>query len=385
MSDSTSYSVLSGGKLRPDFEPEQVRNSVAALFKIPLEKAELLLTRQQVIKKQVDLKTAQIYKQKLESIGLAVTLREHKPPTIETSALSLTPVDDTPEAAAAPDVVTNTHDPEPSGSNSVRCPKCGRQQPAGTSECRGCGVFLQKVPHPVDDVAPTRLSDEPHTEDDSADSVTPRLVPVSLLAGAGAALAGALLWSFIANTFGYELGLVAWGIGGLVGFAFAATGSSGSSAGTAAAILALVAILGGKYLLYSGVEDDISEAIASSQDEMKQLYIDEMVAAVAYKDVSDEHALRRFMVHHKYVEYDDPGDVSAEEIASFKEVDVPRLQSFGLAQPAYEQWYQETVGESLAGISTVGLIKADFGFMDAIFLLLGVATAFRLGYGRQEE
>lgn len=57
---------------------------------------------------------------------------------------------------------------------------------------------------------------------------------------------GALLWAGIAYANGYEVGYVAWAIGGLVGGGMVLGGGRGVAHAGIAAALALVDILGGK-------------------------------------------------------------------------------------------------------------------------------------------
>lgn len=385
MSESSKYSVVTSGKLLADFDPEQVRDSVAALFKIAPEKAELLLRREQIVKKQVDLNIARAYKKRLESIGLAVALREHRPASMETSApqapisgaaMSLAPMDIQREPALAP-----ISDTDASASDRLDCPKCNAPQPVVNEQCQACGALLRSAPPGLAERpdGTSRHNAEPQVDIVHADEHG--LMSKSLLAGAGAALLGALVWGFVANTFGYEYGFIAWGIGGLIGFTMVSTGSSGLPAGIAAALFALLAIFGGKYMAYSGFEAELAEIVSQSQEELQKLYIDEMVAVVGYKHVSDETSLREFMARHEYTEFENANAVSADEISSFRREIVPRLERYGTAQPSFEQWYQETFEQEFANISTFQLIKANFGFLDVIFLLLGLGTAFRLAYG----
>ncbi len=68
-----------------------------------------------------------------------------------------------------------------------------------------------------------------------------------IIAGIVAGIAGAAAWAAIAFFAGVNSGIVAWGIGALVGFAIAATGRSGKLPGVAAVVITIVAILAGKY------------------------------------------------------------------------------------------------------------------------------------------
>lgn len=72
MSEPTSYSVIISGQLQDGFEPAQIQAALASLLKVSKEKAGALMKRQWVIKKEIDSKTADAYKKKLESIGLVI-------------------------------------------------------------------------------------------------------------------------------------------------------------------------------------------------------------------------------------------------------------------------------------------------------------------------
>lgn len=68
-----------------------------------------------------------------------------------------------------------------------------------------------------------------------------------------AAIVGGIIWAVIVVTFNYELGLIAWAIGGLVGYAvaFAAKDSVGKPHQVIAIIASLIGILLGKYFSFS--------------------------------------------------------------------------------------------------------------------------------------
>lgn len=380
--DSTTYSVITSGELQLGFEPAQVQQALAALFSIEPEKADALMGSRQVIKKGTDLKTAETYKSRLEGIGLVVTLEEQAPAL--GSTLSLVPLDE-----VQPESGTRERTPTPqtaaANPNTVTCPKCATEQPRGNEQCQGCGVFMHKVIKQPTESPAARPLPARGTPEEVTITTTHTLTAAGLAAGAGAALLGALIWKFIAIMFGIELGYIAWAIGGLIGFAVTVTGSSGQNAGIACGALALVAILGGKYLAYDSIKDEINAALNDSMDEIHQAYDQEMAAAKAYTDVLNDKALREFMVKYEYSSYYDAEDVTQEEISSFKTDSEPRLVSYAYGAPSFEMWYRSNIENDLAEVSTIGMIKEDFGAIDLLFLVLGVGTAFRLGRGASTE
>jgi len=71
----------------------------------------------------------------------------------------------------------------------------------------------------------------------------------AILGGSIGGLIGAVIWAVVTHYSGYEIGWIAWGIGGLVGVGvrLGTSASGGISHGGTAAIIALVAVLGGKW------------------------------------------------------------------------------------------------------------------------------------------
>ncbi len=77
-------------------------------------------------------------------------------------------------------------------------------------------------------------------------------IGLSILYALLGALIGGIIWGLIAVLFDYELGLVAWAIGGLTGYAvvLAAKGSVTQSHQIIAVITSLIGIILGKYFSF---------------------------------------------------------------------------------------------------------------------------------------
>jgi hypothetical protein len=87
--------------------------------------------------------------------------------------------------------------------------------------------------------------------------------PLGLTVGAGlvAAIVGGVVWGLVVKYSDYEIGIVAWGIGLLVGLAVAAVSRSRGPVLQAVAVAcALVGILLGKYLSYALVLQEEADA-----------------------------------------------------------------------------------------------------------------------------
>ena len=77
----------------------------------------------------------------------------------------------------------------------------------------------------------------------------------------GAAL-GALVWAGVGALTGLEIGWIAWGVGGAIGFGAALGGGDGPVTGAVCAILAVVAILAGKWMGINMIVDDEIRKVA---------------------------------------------------------------------------------------------------------------------------
>jgi hypothetical protein len=381
MSDAFTYNVIVNGEILDSFERPQVHEAFAQLFKLSPEKSSQFLSAERIIKKEVDLKQAHLYKRKLENIGLVVRLIVNQPVvSVASQKLSLTPMEGEPVAES--EQLT-----EPTGVEFI-CPKCAVPQTKGQF-CIGCGVCFQKLAPPLAQPGDeSNAQPAEHSQTPTAAETVDRLKIVSLLACGVAALLGALIWLGIAMAFDYELGLVAWMIGGMVGYAALLTGSRGQTTGIACALFTILAIFGGKYMTIENIQSQWSQLATSAEfqtDELHQAFEEEkQVATLYFEQQQDPQAVRQLMVDYQYSDAFEPANVSDEEIANFQTYTVPRLSQLATGEATFEQWLTESVS-LFQDLSTMEIIQEDFGFIDFIFLILGVATAFRLGSGMQTE
>ncbi|ABC29693.1 conserved hypothetical protein [Hahella chejuensis KCTC 2396] len=394
MGRAPTYNVVSSGEINAGFDAQQVANSCAKLFKTTPEKAQALLSKKLVLKKGLDLETARAYVSKLDSIGVAATVQEVMPePTLKAHTLSLEPTEE--ELRAKEEAAVKPSD------DRITCPKCNLEQPKA-DQCAGCGVYMHKVAPPVasSEAAQTPATTsrpggnirnsgaKPGKEDEvtyATDDVE-AFNPKAIAAAAGAALLGALLWKAIAMTTGYEFSLIAWGIGGAVGFAALALGGRGLVTGVACGLLAFLAIMGGKYMVIQSFQESWFEILADSGEielqDFRPVYDSVIQAANSYQtDVTDDDSLRNFMIEYGYTEASEPSEVVQFEIDDFKRDFEPELRRVALENPSFEQWVKVTFSQEIEGYSTFQLMREDFGLLDILFLFLGVGTAFQMGSG----
>jgi len=190
MTESATYSVLLSGDLKSGFEPEQVVDAFARLFKLTPEKAGAIIGKRFVVKREVELSVAKAYKEKLSAIGVDVSLKQDG----GTGELELEPV----QPPGSKDGVQV----EP---GEMICPKCDLKQ-AKAEECSGCGVFVEKV-HKIQEQEAESVDAETAASTtelagEQAQAVAPRgdqlVIMKWLIASLVVAVLGALLWYFIA-------------------------------------------------------------------------------------------------------------------------------------------------------------------------------------------
>ncbi len=408
MTEPDKYNVILSSQIRMGHELDMVIQSFADLFKISPEKASGIVGKRWVLKKAVHLSKAKYYKFKLEAIGLNVLLEKvpgakvgaapvqmNKPQPVSPKKSTLELVPTEAELAAA-----SAHS-ESGSVDLIVCPKCQLQQPKAT-ECIGCGVIIHKVTG--ENPPPKPAAPAPQVQAERAERAE-RAEPTAAAASAAAteggssrlvmflapvavALLGALLWKFIAVTFNYELGLIAWLVGGAIGFSAAVAGAKGQGAAVACAVLALLAILGGKYMAASSIISDVAASVTANGElegmDLRAVYEELRLDAARFSEsVTDDRSLRVFLVERGYSEAADASSVTDEEIRSFKEFEQPRLEAMLSNPQSYEEWKNDTLAPDLEDISVVGVIIEDLGLIDFLFLFLGIGTAYRLGMGTE--
>lgn len=206
--------------------------------------------------------------------------------------------------------------------------------------------------------------------------------PMALVGASVGGVVGAIIWGALAYMTGFEIGYVAWGVGGLVGFGAVLLGGRGSfSTAVACGAIALGSIVAGRAL-----------AIQLTIDAMvpREIYNVMMQQAQAFSHVKSKREIPMFMVTQGYTTTMDPGDIPREEVREFTEIQVPVLKQLHAEKPTFEEWKETPDAQArlalVAAVPMAEFLKESVGFIDIIFALLGMATAFKvcLGEGQDE-
>jgi len=273
----------------------------------------------------------------------------------------------------------------------VVCSACGSgilvpaEQAGRSGKCPKCGATVQvpaaAAPEPAADLAPP--AETPAEALEPAPEPGPARTGRALAAAAGAGLVGAAGWALLLVLAAYEIGWLAWGIGGLVGWAAVRAGGRGQVLAGAAALVTVLAIFGGKMLGYALQIHTDSREMATQEalafDEYEKDAAD--WAALTAQGAPAPDAVRAFMAAHDYAEGDGAA-VDAEQLDSFLTHIVPMLAWFHAEEPTREEFAERSAADLrrmiYAESSLTGFVLADLNGIDALFAFLGISTAFGL-------
>ena len=182
-----------------------------------------------------------------------------------------------------------------------------------------------------------------------------------------------LIWFLVIKLSGYELGIIAWGVGVLAGVGARTLGRAGSTwLGVAAALCAVVGIVGGQYLALR------SELNKDNQEGAVLAYNERMDEAKKGAGLQTDEEIKAYLVNQSEDE-----KVSADQIKNFKEKEQPKLKDFLNGKPTRDEFIKEQVKEvsglegSLLGNSLL-LFFSFFHLFTLLWLFIGVSSAFRI-------
>tara|TARA_R110002096_G_scaffold16264_54_gene55788 strand:+ start:1030 stop:1782 length:753 start_codon:yes stop_codon:yes gene_type:complete len=186
-----------------------------------------------------------------------------------------------------------------------------------------------------------------------------------------AAVAGAAIWGLLRIYGNLEHGVVAWGIGGLIGFAIIKAGGHGVVLSTAGAVLAVLSIAAGKQISFQSMQNEIIE---SSMEQVALSYDETRTDAEAWAKLGDspsDEAVEEFALDHNF---------DVDNAAQLRSEFGPDLDRFAAEQPSREVWTESKrtiVEESIAeNFTFMDYLREDFNLFDILFIGLGIATAF---------
>ncbi len=258
------------------------------------------------------------------------------------------------------------------------CPACYNPIAAGAVLCTRCGHNSS-----TGQAVKTRVQKKADGESAGAKALAATgtaAAPLFALIGACAGGAvGAGLWAAVAYFAHFEIGWIAWIVGLLAGGgALVATGGRGGIiAGGIAAVVSVAAIGAGKFAAVSISVDEVARQFATVSDDtllMRTTFDlawewEEEGRTVAWKDGTDWDT----------AEYPDdfPDDILAAGQDAF--------DGMSSSERAALRSQMESEVASFMSVAKDEGFMASWGWLDAVFVLLAVGTAFKVGAGMGDE
>ncbi len=377
MASSNQFRISTNGSVLEGFESDQVAVEFSKMFGVSPDKAADFVNNKKLVKQGLSQKQVDLFESKLNSIGVAVTVKAVASNDDQFSLAVVQPKAE-PVKSAAPEAAIPASAVQTEGATVIppatvqkksleahrmECPKCQHEQDKGFDECKSCGFTL--------------ASSNDTEEDDEEEIFT----SVGLIFPAAAAALGAFVWMAIAIGIGWEFGFIAWAIGGAIGFASTMTSCKGNKIGAYCAILAILSIMGGKYFTALSVKDDLV-AEGSLASEWQEYEAEYRLDASEFSSVSrNETSIKTFMVDRGYTNADNAKDVDQYELDEFVETTQPFLEDVHTLGADFGPTDFEAAwngGESVSDMSTWDIMWYSTGWMSLLFLLLGVSTAFKM-------
>jgi hypothetical protein len=191
----------------------------------------------------------------------------------------------------------------------------------------------------------------------------------------GALLAMAVWYAMVAFT-GSSWGIIAWGVGGVVGFGGRLLGKTSSyGLGIVCGVCALIAILGGEYF---GIRGLIGKQVSAMVDITYNIELE------ASKEIAKIETTDQMRAHIAKEQEINASEVTEDQLKEFQTVELPRLRELASGKLTKDQ-YADRMKTAIADEFSFKdyFFKEDVksGIFMLIFTVLGVGTAFKIGSG----
>jgi len=236
------------------------------------------------------------------------------------------------------------------------CPACGATLAAGAVLCVACGYDTRtRSKHQTQQLEPAAATAKKAKRRSKLGSAA-SLLRGTLFSFIGAML-GAVIWALFTYFTFWELGYIAWGLGGMAGLGMALghDDDDGTIAGIIAACMSLVGIVAAKILIVVFVLlPALGELFAEMEREALKEQAQAQVAAVDNEEVDADAVVAG-----------DAQDAAADDVVDDNPVDA----------------VEEELDEDATGFLGL-LIASMFTPIDGIFILLAFFTAYKVGSGQ---
>lgn len=268
--------------------------------------------------------------------------------------------------------------PEASSPSGISCPNCGAEVGPQAVICIQCGNNLKSGGG-----TKTKVSKE--KSGGGGIGINGRAIVAFMVGGIVAGIGG-FIW-FIIAMFGFELGILAWGIGGLTGLTVAAIYNRYSTvAGIGAAVITMGGLLLGKgliYLLITGLTmlpdalDNMGETLMDDPAWFEMSYSEHMQSERLF-DPELQAKIDALPEGEFYDDalYEEIEAAAHERVASLTEEE---RQAFKDEMFSFED---EEISEGFAELEDLDAWSAAFSLWDLLWFPLALGTAFSVGRGK---
>lgn len=258
--------------------------------------------------------------------------------------------------------------PEPGGAL-LPCPKCSAPLATGAVICTSCG-YNAKTGRKTKGASLAPGAVEVATK---AAKTAGSFVLGCILAAVGAGI-GAGVWYFIAVKAGHEVGYIAWGLGLITGFGMAVGSRMGGNVpGVVAAAIAVAGIAAAKCFVAAFVIYAVASGDTDNTELKKAFVILHMVPELLMEQgIDPDEATKQ--------QWDMAADDAAQtvEAMSRNELDEARAH-YKLVEARMAEDAATSDQEADDGVFAE-VFWAMFGLMDVVFILLAIASAYKVGF-----
>lgn len=208
------------------------------------------------------------------------------------------------------------------------------------------------------------MYDDPRSQDLASDDRT----TLALAAGLVAALLGGAAWAVLVTVTHYEIGWLAWAIGGAVGWAMTrATPRRSRGLAITAAALALVGLAAGKAFVTAASAGPIANEIVQSEEMME--------GALAWR-LYDQRTLEPATLAAVDA-IQAAGDTLTDALwADMRSQSAARLAA--MSPEERQDLADRVAGDYVRQVGLVGGIRDQLSLFDALWIFLALGTAFRM-------
>lgn len=197
------------------------------------------------------------------------------------------------------------------------------------------------------------------------------------------AMVGTGVWYGLAVATGYQIGIVAWGIGALTGLGARLLAGEGNTAlGVVSAFFAMMAILlGGTLAVHHMIASELGGL--STENLSHEIYTESVKEAKEAGSLDTDAQIKAFLVKR---EGGGEAEIAQEDIDAFKRdelSEMKELASGSLTEKEYSARHHHETAAAGGVASAIGwvasFIGSIFSLWTILWLILGCASAYKIG------